>query len=163
MKKIKVSFDTWIQLLGMVGVIGGLIFVGLEMQQTQNIAIAGQAQARAEMNSASVQAAIEAGIDFHSQKSGSNIQLSEESIQQRNYANLAYNRIENDYYQYQQGLMSEEVWQRKLLSIIGWYENCNVREIWERRKQFFVDDLVQQIEDSGVACQQKMSQLNVAE
>ena len=109
------------------------------------------------------QAAIEAGIDFHSQKSGSNIQLSEESIQQRNYANLAYNRIENDYYQYQQGLMSEEVWQRKLLSIIGWYENCNVREIWERRKQFFVDDLVQQIEDSGVACQQKMSQLNVAE
>ena len=163
MKKVKVSFDTWIQLLGMVGVIGGLIFVGLEMQQTQNIAIAGQAQARAEMNSASVQAAIEAGIDFHSQKSGSNIQLSEESIQQRNYANLAYNRIENDYYQYQQGLMSEEVWQRKLLSIIGWYENCNVREIWERRKQFFVDDLVQQIEDSGVACQQKMSQLNVAE
>ena len=163
MQRIKVSFDTWIQLLGMVGVIGGLIFVGLEMQQTQNIAIAGQAQARAEMNSASVQAAIEAGIDFHSQKSGSNIQLSEESIQQRNYANLAYNRIENDYYQYQQGLMSEEVWQRKLLSIIGWYENCNVREIWERRKQFFVDDLVQQIEDSGVACQQKMSQLNVAE
>ena len=59
--------------------------------------------------------------------------------------------------------MSEEVWQRKLLSIIGWYENCNVREIWERRKQFFVDDLVQQIEDSGVACRQKMSQLNVAE
>ena len=100
MKNIKVSFDTWIQLLGMLGVLGGLIFVGLEMQQTQNIAIAGQAQARAEMNSASVHAAIEAGIDFHSQKSGSNIQLSEESIQQRNYANLAYARIENDYYQY---------------------------------------------------------------
>ena len=163
MKKVKVSFDTWIQLLGMLGVLGGLIFVGLEMQQTQNIAIAGQAQARAEMNSASVHAAIEAGIDFHSQKNGSNIQLSEESIQQRNYANLAYARIENDYYQYQQGLMSEEVWQRKLLSIIGWYENCNVWEIWERRKQFFVDDLVQQIEGSGVACQQKVSQLNVAE
>ena len=163
MKKIKISFDTWVQLLGMLGVLGGLIFVGLEMQQTQNIAIAGQAQARAEMNSASVHAAIEAGIDFHSQKNGSNIQLSEESIQQRNYANLAYARIENDYYQYQQGLMSEEVWQRKLLSIIGWYENCNVWEIWERRKQFFVDDLVQQIEGSGVACQQKVSQLNVAE
>ena len=163
MKNIKVSFDTWVQLLGMLGVLGGLVFVGLEMQQTQNIAIAGQAQARAEMNSASVHAAIEAGIDFHSQKNGSNIQLSEESIQQRNYANLAYARIENDYYQYQQGLMSDEVWQRKLLSIIGWYENCNVWEIWERRKQFFVNDLVQQIEGSGVACQQKVSQLNVAE
>ena len=44
MKNIKVGFDTWIQLLGMVGVLGGLVFVGLEMQQTQNIAIAGQVQ-----------------------------------------------------------------------------------------------------------------------
>ena len=31
MNKVKVSFDTWIQLLGMIGVLGGLIFVGLEM------------------------------------------------------------------------------------------------------------------------------------
>ena len=28
----KISVDTWIQLLGMVGVLGGLVFVGLEMQ-----------------------------------------------------------------------------------------------------------------------------------
>ena len=150
----RVSLDTWIQLLGMVGLLGGLVFVGLEMQQSQNIAIAGQAQARAQMSAAGILAAVEAGIDFYSQKSGSNIQLSEESIQQRNYANLAWIRIENDYFQYQQGLMSEEVWKRKLLSIAGWYENCNVWEIWERRKQYFVDDLVQRIEGSGVACQQ---------
>ena len=38
-EKVKVSFDTWVQLLGMLGVLGGLVFVGLEMQQTQNIAI----------------------------------------------------------------------------------------------------------------------------
>ena len=29
MQRIKVSFDTWIQLLGMLGVTGGLIFLGL--------------------------------------------------------------------------------------------------------------------------------------
>ena len=46
MKKIKVSFDTWIQLLGMMGVLGGLVFVGLEMRQTQQIAIASQVDAR---------------------------------------------------------------------------------------------------------------------
>ena len=28
----KVSLDTWIQLLGMVGLLGGLIFFGLEMK-----------------------------------------------------------------------------------------------------------------------------------
>ena len=46
MNRIKVSFDTWIQLLGMTGVLGGLMFVGLEMRQAQMIAVAGQAQAR---------------------------------------------------------------------------------------------------------------------
>jgi hypothetical protein len=46
MNRIKVSFDTWIQLLGMIGVLGGLMFVGLEMRQSQMIAVAGQAQAR---------------------------------------------------------------------------------------------------------------------
>ena len=46
MKNIKVSFDTWVQLLGMLGVLGGLVFVGLEMQQTQRIAIAAAQEAR---------------------------------------------------------------------------------------------------------------------
>ena len=38
MKKVKVSFNTWIQLLGILGILGGLIFVGLEMRQSQNVA-----------------------------------------------------------------------------------------------------------------------------
>ena len=46
MKKIKISFDTWVQLLGMVGVLGGLVFVGLEMQQSQTIALAEYHQTR---------------------------------------------------------------------------------------------------------------------
>jgi hypothetical protein len=49
MKKVKVNFDTWIQLLGMTGVLGGLIFVGLEMRQSQQIALAAQQQARTEI------------------------------------------------------------------------------------------------------------------
>ena len=45
----KVSLDTWIQLLGMLGLLGGLVFVGLDMQQTQTIALAAQANARSEI------------------------------------------------------------------------------------------------------------------
>ena len=44
----KVSLDTWIQLLGMVGPLGGLVFVGLEMLQSQRIELATQVQARAD-------------------------------------------------------------------------------------------------------------------
>ena len=49
MKKVKVSFDTWVQLLGMLGVLCGLVFVGLEMRQSQRIALAVQQQARTEI------------------------------------------------------------------------------------------------------------------
>jgi len=35
MKNVRVNFEGWIQLLGMVGVLGGLVFVGLEMRQSQ--------------------------------------------------------------------------------------------------------------------------------
>ena len=48
----KVSLDTWIQLLGMVGLLGGLIFVGLEMRQSQIIALGAQQHARTEMDGA---------------------------------------------------------------------------------------------------------------
>jgi len=42
MKRIKVSFEAWIQLIGMLSIVASLIFVGLEMQQTQRIALASQ-------------------------------------------------------------------------------------------------------------------------
>ena len=45
----KVSLDTWIQLLGMIGLLGGLVFVGLELRQSQRIAVATQIQGRNQM------------------------------------------------------------------------------------------------------------------
>ena len=42
----KIAIEDLIQLLGMVGIIGSLIFVGLEMRQSQRIAIAGQQMER---------------------------------------------------------------------------------------------------------------------
>ena len=45
----KVELNDWLQILGMLGVIASLIFVGLQMRQSQQIALAGQVQARAEM------------------------------------------------------------------------------------------------------------------
>ena len=45
----KVSLDVWIQLLGMLSVLAGLVFVGLEMRQSQRIALAAQQQERASL------------------------------------------------------------------------------------------------------------------
>ena len=40
----KVNLDISIQLLGMLGVLGGLVFVDLEMQQSQKMALSSQQQ-----------------------------------------------------------------------------------------------------------------------
>ena len=149
----KLDINAVVQLLGMLGIIISLIFVGLEMRQSQRIAIAGQYQARAAMNAASIQAAIEAGIDFSAQSGLSQSNLTpEEQVQQRNFTNLAYTRIENDFYQYQQGLIDEETWEKKLFSIRSWYNNCDLREVWERRSQFFTNDLIDLIKSDEVEC-----------
>ena len=42
----KVSLDVWIQLVGMLSVVASLVFVAIEIRQSQDIAIAGQIQAR---------------------------------------------------------------------------------------------------------------------
>ena len=45
----KIDTQTLVQLFGMAGVMASLIFVGLEMRQSQRIALAAQNTARTEM------------------------------------------------------------------------------------------------------------------
>ena len=47
MKKLEIN--DFIQIAGMFGIIGSLIFVGLQMKQTQTIALGEQIQARNQM------------------------------------------------------------------------------------------------------------------
>ena len=61
----KVSLDTWIQLLGMVGLLGGLIFVGLEMKQSQQIALAAQQTERTNMLLDQVNPFSEPELNYH--------------------------------------------------------------------------------------------------
>ena len=59
----KISLDSWVQLIGMLSVVAGLVFVGLEMQQSQKIALAGQQANRVRLFSSMMDANNEQGID----------------------------------------------------------------------------------------------------
>ena len=48
MQRIKVSFDVWIQLVGMLSLVASLIFVGVELRQNQQVAKVTAYQALAE-------------------------------------------------------------------------------------------------------------------
>ena len=62
----QISFDVCIQLLGMLSIVASLVFVGLEMRQSQSIAIAGQQQARSALANDIISQYSEMGIDFQS-------------------------------------------------------------------------------------------------
>ena len=66
MIKVKVDFNIVIQLLGMAGIIGSLIFVALEIVQTQKIAIAGQQQGRAALGMKIIEGYSINNVDFQS-------------------------------------------------------------------------------------------------
>ena len=131
MKKVKVSFDTWVQLLGMLGVLGGLVFVGLEMQQTQRIAIAGQVQARAEMQVNRLLTGLEGNLDanrlFYNNEYDYNSLSSEEKFIARELHEWKRTMLENNFFQYQSGVFAEEYWQQTQRRIQGWWNNCDLR------------------------------------
>ena len=62
----KIPIDSLIQLLGMVGIIGSLIFVGLEIKQSQRFAMAGQQMEKTAITTNRFTAFNEAGLDWHS-------------------------------------------------------------------------------------------------
>ena len=118
----KVNSDTWIQLIGMLSVVFGLLFVGAEMRQSQQIALAAQHQARTEMFLEQVNTHTEAGLAFRNY----NQEQLYVAINQLYGMSLIF---ENDFVQFQLGLMEEELWENKKGVIRLFGGICEMQEI----------------------------------
>ena len=140
MQKVKVSFDTWIQLLGMLGVLGGLIFVGLEMRQSQIIAIGNQVQARADTQLAILTTPLEGDQRLLSLFSFGSIpnesDLSEEDrllFEQLTRIRMA--SLQASWQQFNLGLLPEDAWRLAERRIFIIYDSCQFRDVFERTSQ----------------------------
>ena len=129
MIKVKVSFDTWIQLLGMLGVLGGLIFVGLEMRQNYEIALGNQHQGRTELRAALLMSPLEGNMDA--------VKVEfldwEEQTEEQKQITIQIQRfrwalLENLFFQYNLGLISEGVWRQTEGNIRRYYDRCELRD-----------------------------------
>jgi len=134
MEKVKVNFEAWIQLLGMVGVLGGLVFVGLEMQQTQQIAIAGQTQARNQQQLDFFLGVLTTENEALRTTMRDNInQLDYADLPQEEADVLRYVRtyrsitLQNAFQQYSVGLLPEDVWQQVEQRILFAWGSCSFR------------------------------------
>ena len=122
----KVSLDVWIQLIGMLSIVASLIFVGMEMRQSQRIALAAQQTARVQIFTEIVTGMTESGLAWL----GPN-----EDYATSNRTNQILWIFENDYLQYRLGLMDESVWQAKFRILDTIMSQCRSREIFETRRE----------------------------
>ena len=136
-----------IQFLGMIGIIGSLIFVGLQMQQTQRIAIAGQVQARTEMFVNRIMSGLEGNLDaarlFNIDRFNyDELNEEEQLIARQMYSWVGY-MIENNYFQYQMGLMADDYWEQQERRILRWWNQCDFRNSGGRVRSFqnYLDSL----------------------
>jgi hypothetical protein len=137
----------------MAAIVGSLIFVGLQLKQSQDIALATQYQARADATHALTLAHIEA--DYLVRVPALRAGLSDEvSAADVNTYLWLWIQMDNHYYQYQAGFLSEETWQAQLRNTQGIYADCAMRFVYEWRKnglrRQFVE-LVESLEDPCAA------------
>ena len=151
----KINLDTWIQLLGMLGVIASLIFVGLEMRQSQRIALVSQMQERSYTASSEAYAFTGANLDWFSSKFSiaPSIELTTEQKAARNSENVSWFIYEADYFQYSQGLMTEPVWQAKLRAMEVNLKRCEYPEIYQVRSQLVEDEFKRILDSMPSQCE----------
>tara|TARA_A100001015_G_scaffold310384_1_gene411673 strand:+ start:1041 stop:1496 length:456 start_codon:yes stop_codon:yes gene_type:complete len=149
----KVSLDTWIQLLGLMSVLGGLVFVGLQMEQTQQIAIAGQVQARAEMMSTRILNGLEGNLDANrlfniSSTDFQNLESQEKFVARQMHTWMGI-MFENNFAQYQMGLLTDDYWKQQEERIRSWWEKCELRPLSQQVQSFqaYLDSLPQTCEE----------------
>jgi len=129
---VAISFNGVANFLGVIGIIGSLIFVALELRQSQRIAVAAQQQARTILRANQILSTYEYNED---EIGVENIPWDEQSDLQRyirEQRQVYYWTInENNYYQYQIGLLDDEIWAKESQYSQMQWNHCHLRHVFE--------------------------------
>jgi len=129
-----VTMNQYTQFLGTLGVIASLIFVGLELRQNQQIAIAGQVQERFNTQAQMLLSPLQDNRDMLRIMT---VGLNKTENQMTEDERLAYMQLNrwrvastvNIFTQYQMGMLPDGTFEQVFLSITRMYENCLLRPI----------------------------------
>jgi hypothetical protein len=108
------KLNDWLQIVGMTGVIASLVFVGLEMRQTREIAISQIYHSRADSERSNYSEAISSSAFLSGMaklSAGSTDSLTpEENVALTHHFMSLLVIWENDHFQYENGYLSDEHW-----------------------------------------------------
>tara|TARA_B100000586_G_C19902461_1_gene339704 strand:- start:75 stop:572 length:498 start_codon:yes stop_codon:yes gene_type:complete len=101
------------QVIGIIGLIASLIFVGLELRQSHKIALAEQQQQR--MNTF-INIIMNQTISDHAHQTSAEYEneMSKRDIVRHNFWHQLWHIYEADFLRYRLGLMDENIWQSRL-------------------------------------------------
>ena len=139
------------EFVGIAAIVASLIFVGLQMKQSHEIALAAQYQARAETVMNLHQTLIEADKTprIAALRNGLSESVTASDINEHLWLWIA---MDNHYFQYQSGFLNEDFWQAQLRTIKGLYSTCDLRFVWKWRKIGLRSDFVNLVESLDDSC-----------
>lgn len=155
------KLNDWLQILGLFGVIGSLVFVGLQLKQTQDIALSETYQSRTAVT-IDMNAAAMSSPEFLSGLSKIYLNKSDglsmpEAVAVEWYIGTNLTVLENNHLQLQQGFLSQEHWQRNLRELECMLTVPFFREIadgWDYRETFekLIADMMQDTPEDAENC-----------
>ena len=147
------KLNDWMQVVGIFALVASLIFVGLQMKQNQEIALAAQYQSRAQTTVDFFIARMESDLVSEGYLERIGHEIGPGEIRHRhNMAQVQWTLMDNNHFQYQQGFITEETWQGYEKLIRTFYANCDDRWTFERRKGGMRASFVEFVETDADPC-----------
>jgi hypothetical protein len=155
------KINEWLQIAGMFGVIASLVFVGLQLKQTQQIAVSDTYQARSDATVESVVAAM-GSPEFLSASAkiyaGKPDELSmQEAVAWEFFLGANMTMFENNHQQYEMGFLSDEHWNRNVAELKCTFELPLNRQMignWFYRESFnkIIEEIIDQASENHTGC-----------
>lgn len=154
------KLNDWLQVIGLFGVIASLIFVGLQMKQDREIALTERFNARSETTIQLYMSMADNPVLRTARekvRNGARDQLTEDEQAALTYlSQAALTSFENTHFQYVNGYIDDEHWDRTVARIKSdivsgnlrrEYENS--RDQWRRSFQAVMDGLIDEVESAS--------------
>ena len=130
----------WLEVIGIFSVVVSLVFVGLQMRQTQDIALASQYQERANNQLELLRTEMESGrsiaLFFDGSPFAPSRPLSAEDFSYLfNWATYQWYTFDNNHYQFEAGFLPEDHWAGQQDGLKRLVSACEVRWIWMQSRR----------------------------
>ncbi len=146
------KLNGWMQVAGIFAVVLSLIFVGMQMKQSHEIALADQYQSRSDAAQNMYLTMYEGGFTF-----GTDLRNAENWTPHERNGVMAISlwswaQYDNHYYQYTAGFLDDEAWLGQSNRIQILYDNCEMRSVWDFVRPLYRQSFVAFVESLDDVC-----------